>query len=36
MNMPTLVEVLIVAIGFGVVGTYLFVCSRFIKASEAA
>jgi hypothetical protein len=36
MNTPTLTQLIIVALGFGVVAFYVFVCSRFIRASEKA
>lgn len=36
MNTPTLTQLIIVAMGFGVVGFYVFVCSRFIRAGEEA
>jgi hypothetical protein len=34
MHTPSLVEVLIVALGFSIVGTYLLGCRRLINASE--
>jgi len=34
MNTPTLTQLVIVALGFGVVGFYVFICSRFLRASE--
>jgi hypothetical protein len=34
MNTPSLVELLIVALGFSIVGTYVLCCRRLINASE--
>jgi hypothetical protein len=36
MLLPSFSEVLIVAIGFGIVGTYLAIAHHFIAASEKA
>jgi hypothetical protein len=35
MNTPSLIEVLIVALGFSIVGTYVLCCRHFLNASEA-
>ena len=35
MNTPSLIEVLIVALVFSIVGTYVLCCRHFLNASEA-
>lgn len=34
MNTPTFTELVIVALGFGVVGSYVYLCSRYLRAAE--
>ncbi|MFM1768864.1 MAG: hypothetical protein RJA22_1393 [Verrucomicrobiota bacterium] len=34
MNTPTFVQLIIVALGFGVVGVYVYICSRYLRSAE--